>query len=40
MMDEDEVVRVTMHGRDGAVLFEGEVRYSSAHLLGSERRES
>lgn len=23
---EDEVVRVTLHGQDGAVLFEGEVR--------------
>jgi hypothetical protein len=23
---EDEVVRVTLHGKDGAVLFEGEVR--------------
>lgn len=23
---EDEVVRVTLHGQDGTVLFEGEVR--------------
>jgi uncharacterized protein (UPF0548 family) len=23
---EDEVVRVTLHGQDGAVLFEGDVR--------------
>jgi hypothetical protein len=25
-VQEDEVVRVTLHGQDGAVLFDGEVR--------------